>query len=85
VEELARAGRDAKAVTAGAGDRLLAVFISTLERAQAAGAVRSDLDAAHAAGLLAGICLAAEHARRDADQASRTLEVLFDGLRVRPA
>jgi AcrR family transcriptional regulator len=83
-EELARTGRDAKAVTAGAGDRLQAAFRSLLERATAAGAVRADVDAGQAVGLLAGMCLAAEHARWDADQRSRTLDVLFDGLRVRP-
>lgn len=83
-EELARAGRDAKAVTAGAGKRLHAAFTALLQRATAAGAVRPDVDADQALGLLAGMCLAAEHARWDEDQRSRTLDVLFDGLRVRP-
>jgi AcrR family transcriptional regulator len=82
-EELARAGRDAKAVTAGAGERLRVAFTSLLERARAAGAVRADVDAGQAVGLLAGMCLAAEHASWDREQRTRTLEVLFDGLRVR--
>jgi AcrR family transcriptional regulator len=82
--ELARAGRDPKAVTAGAGERLRAAFTALLERATAAGGVRPDVDTDQAVGLLAGMCLAAEHARWDADQRSRTLGVLFDGLRVHP-
>jgi AcrR family transcriptional regulator len=83
-EELARAGRDAKEVTAGAGERLRVAFTTLLERATAAGAVRADVDTDQAVGLLAGMCLAAEHARWDADRRARTLEVLFDGLRVHP-
>ena len=83
-EVLSRAGRDAKAVTAGAGERLQVAFTALLERATAAGAVRADVDTDQAVGLLAGMCLAAEHARWDAEQRSRTLGVLFDGLRAHP-
>jgi AcrR family transcriptional regulator len=83
-EALTRAGRDAKAVTAGAGERLRTGFTSMLERARAAGAVRDDVDADQAVGLLAGMCLAAEHAGWDHEQRSRTLEIVFDGLRARP-
>lgn len=77
VDALTAAGIDAKAGTPdirGSIETLLA-------RAQEAGAVRRDVGMAELLALLSATCLAAQHNGWDEGLRTRTLAIVFDGLR----
>jgi AcrR family transcriptional regulator len=73
---------DVRKSTADVGEEVRRTFALLLERAQQAGAVRSDVALPEVWILLAGACLSADHTD-DPALRSRALEVLFDGLRAR--
>ncbi|MDP4509178.1 TetR/AcrR family transcriptional regulator [Nonomuraea turcica] len=77
VDALAVAGIDAKA---GAPD-IRGAIEALLTRAQRAGAVRGDVGMAELLALLSATCLAAQHNNWDEGLRTRTLAVVFDGLR----
>ncbi|MFG1706815.1 TetR/AcrR family transcriptional regulator [Nonomuraea sp. M3C6] len=77
VDALAAAGIDAKA---GAPD-IKGPIEGLLVRAQGAGAVRGDVGMEELLALLSATCLAAQHNNWNADLRTRTLTVVFDGLR----
>ncbi len=54
-----------------------------LERAQEQGAVRDDVGIDEVSALLFAAASAAEHARTDASLRTKTLRIMFDGLRPR--
>jgi AcrR family transcriptional regulator len=85
VEGLADSGFDVKAATAGAKQQLHRAMALLLERAQAAGDVRTDVDIDDVMALIAGACHASVYAGLDADAQARTVAVLSDGLRPTPA
>jgi hypothetical protein len=80
-DALADAGVDVKAATSAAGQELRRAFGGLLTRAQQAGAVRDDVDVDQAMAVLAGACLAAEHANWDRGLQAGALRIVFDGLR----
>ncbi|WP_327010443.1 TetR/AcrR family transcriptional regulator [Dactylosporangium sp. NBC_01737] len=55
-----------------------------LHRAREAGTVRPEVEIPELMALLAGACLAAEHAGWDATLQARTLQIIFTGLRPAP-
>lgn len=77
VDALVSAGIDAKA---GVPDIRGAIEV-LLVRAQEAGAVRGDVGMAELLALLSATCLAAQHNNWDEGLRTRTLAVVFDGLR----
>jgi AcrR family transcriptional regulator len=83
-EGLADAGVNVKAVESChaqvVGDLHRAVE-TLLTRAQRAGAVRDDIRIRELIALLIGASRAAEHAAQDTELQTRTLAVVFDGLR----
>ena len=78
---LATAGIDIKSQCAETYDRMHQAIERLLERAQRAGAVRTDIDGTEAIGLVVGTCLAAEQSPGFAGSPERMLEVVFDGMR----
>jgi AcrR family transcriptional regulator len=80
---LVRAGIDPKSGLDGIGDDMRHAVELLLGRAQRAGAVRPDLRMPELMAILTAACLAAEHSQWDAQLRSRTLAVIFDGLRPR--
>ncbi|MBB5784821.1 AcrR family transcriptional regulator [Nonomuraea jabiensis] len=81
VDALAAAGIDAKAGTPD----IRGAIETLLVRAQGAGAVRGDVGMAELLALLSATCLAAQHHGWDEDLRTRTLAIVFDGLRPSPA
>lgn len=81
VDALASAGIDFKARAAAASERLKERLALLLARAQAVGAVRQDVAAPDLFSLVAGTCMAAEHAADPEASQSRMMEVVLDGLR----
>jgi AcrR family transcriptional regulator len=81
-ESMAIVGSDVRKSTADVGEEIRRTFALLLERAQQAGAVRSDVSLPEVWILLAGACLSADHTM-DAALRERALSVLFDGLRAR--
>jgi AcrR family transcriptional regulator len=79
-DALAEAGVDARQSAAGTGPGFHAAFEVLLGRAQAAGAVRSDIGVADLIALLVGASRAVEQAGTEAVRA-RTIAVILDGLR----
>jgi AcrR family transcriptional regulator len=55
-----------------------------LTRAQQAGAIRADLHMPELMALLTATCLAAEHSQWDTGLRTRTLAIVFDGMRPQP-
>ena len=84
-EALAGAGYDLDAAAEEAGYDVTAGLRGLLERAQAAGAVRDDIDYADVKALMTG-CLLRVEGRADSDLAAleRVTAVLCDGLRAGP-
>lgn len=88
-EALANAGVDLKTVAAEPSERLKRSVGELLRRAQAAGAVRADVDPEDVFGLVVGVCMASEPqsqgtgTRREDSLASRRrmLAVVCAGLR----
>lgn len=84
-EALAGAGYDLEAAAEEAGYDLTAGLRGLLERAQAAGAVRADIDYADVKALMTG-CLARAEGRADSDLAAldRVTAIVCAGLRAVP-
>ncbi|MGW4210438.1 TetR/AcrR family transcriptional regulator [Lentzea sp. NPDC004789] len=80
-EVLAGVGFDAKAKVAAVAEELDRTLERLVARAQAAGAVRSDVGMAEIQVLLNSVHLAAERTGGDKDTAMRVLTVVCDGLR----
>jgi AcrR family transcriptional regulator len=77
VDSLAGAGVDVKSVAAASSGRLRVALGKLLRRAQAAGAVRGDVDVAE---LLALMAATLEAARRSGTSSTRLFAVMRDGL-----
>lgn len=80
IDVLQAAGVDMGARFHDIGEELQAAVRPILERAQSSGVVRADVSSAELFGLVAGTCMAAEHA--PADVRVRMLEVVREGLRA---
>jgi AcrR family transcriptional regulator len=88
VDALAEAGVDVEDAAARGGGGLRGRLGVLLNRAQAAGAVRSDLGVEELLALLVGTSRAVEHAGAadgDAGRRARIVAVVVDGLRVPPS
>jgi AcrR family transcriptional regulator len=81
---LARAGIDPKAGMGDTGRDMRGAVQALLIRAQHAGAIRADLRMPELMALLTATCMAAEHSQWDAGLRTRTLAVVFDGMRPQP-
>ncbi|MBP2324780.1 AcrR family transcriptional regulator [Kibdelosporangium banguiense] len=81
-EVLAGVGFDAQARIAAVAEQLEQAIERLVERAQAAGAVRSDIGMAEIHVLLNSVHFASERANGDAEMAMRVMAVVCDGLRV---
>jgi AcrR family transcriptional regulator len=79
---LAEAGVDPKAGMSHIGRDMRTATEALLTRAQRAGALREDLHTPELWALLTAACLAAEHNQWSRQLRTRTLAILFDGLRV---
>jgi AcrR family transcriptional regulator len=85
-DALADAGVDPKAGMAELGGLMRAAIEASLVQAQEHGSIRTDVTMTEVLALLAAACLAAERNQWSADLRTRTLAVMFDGLRAgRPA
>jgi AcrR family transcriptional regulator len=81
-DELARAGVQSEQLVAGFKERLEHGFEVLLQRAQAAGAVRPDINRTDVTALVMGTCMAVnQHGCSESRQ--RLVGVLCDGFRVR--
>lgn len=80
-DALERAGIDVKARFIGVIEQLQARVAVLLERAQAAGAVRDDLNSKEVFALVHGACVAAEQQGGDAATMRRMLGIVRDGFR----
>jgi AcrR family transcriptional regulator len=80
MDELARAGIDSMALHAEAKAELENAFDVLLRRAQAAGAVRSDITTPEIGALLMGTCMAAGM-RGLSESCGHLVKILCDGLR----
>jgi AcrR family transcriptional regulator len=81
-DELARVGVSSEDLIAGVKERLERGFDVLLERAQAAGAVRGDINRTDMTALVMGTCMAAnQHGCEQSTQ--RLVGVLCDGFRAR--
>jgi AcrR family transcriptional regulator len=78
---IANFGKDSEVISS-CGQSMRATAAQLLERAQQAGAVRSDITAMDVMRLMHGIGVAVEHSPGDAD---RLLSMMFDGMRARSA
>lgn len=83
VEALAGAGFDLAEAAPEAEQRFMATLGDLLDRAQRAGAVRSDVDPHDLKTLLVG-CQAMQRYSSDPDSNTRVLAIIHDGLRTRP-
>jgi AcrR family transcriptional regulator len=84
-DALGAAGIDVKARAGGIFERTHRGVAVLLSRAQAAGAVRADVDVDELFALVQGTCAAASQAGRDAASTRRLLSVLLAGLRPEAA
>lgn len=84
-EALANAGRPQSQELVEAQQRAHAALDQLLHRAQRQHEVRDDIQTDDFVALVIGHVEAAEHAGWDPTLRDRTLRVLFDGLRARPA
>jgi len=80
-DALADAGLDARIAMSHVGQRMRDAMGALLTRAQRAGAVRDDIGVTELIALVVGASRAAEHAGWDRDVQTRTLAVVFAGLR----
>ncbi|MEU6644499.1 hypothetical protein ABZ863_18360 [Saccharomonospora sp. NPDC046836] len=83
VDSLAEAGLDPKAGTAPMRRDLEDATQVLLGRAQDAGAVRPDVELPEVIALITALCLAADRQQWNETLRIRTLDVVFDGFRVR--
>ncbi|HEU0113533.1 MAG TPA: TetR/AcrR family transcriptional regulator [Thermomicrobiales bacterium] len=79
-DALSGAGVDIASQTADLATELREALAELLTRAQRAGAVRHDIDAADLDALLAGVLLALDHRRGDTALRERMIAVVIDGL-----
>jgi AcrR family transcriptional regulator len=84
-DALAEAGIDLEHATAAVKRDLHAAISTLLARAQQAGAVRADLGPPELFALLVAASRAVEHLGDDRALQARTVAVIVDGLRPRPA
>ncbi|MBO2447504.1 TetR/AcrR family transcriptional regulator [Actinomadura barringtoniae] len=82
-EALEEAGINAREASAEVGVPLKKALATLVERAQEAGAVRSDVGLAEVMALLSGSSHAAASASGDPQVQARALDIVFDGLRPR--
>jgi len=80
-EALTAAGVTVPVAKSDIGARLLSALGVLLSRAQAAGAVRTDLVVGELIPVIIGVARAAEYAGPDATLRDRAVAILFDGLR----
>jgi AcrR family transcriptional regulator len=80
-DALAEAGVDVSQAVSGVGRELKAALDTLLTRAQRAGSVRDDVRVPELLALVAGVSRAAEHSGWDPEIQTRTLAIVFDGLR----
>ncbi|MFI6375699.1 TetR/AcrR family transcriptional regulator [Streptomyces sp. NPDC050546] len=83
VDSLWQAGVDIKASTASMYRELEDATEALLVRAQAAEAVRADVRMPEVLALITATCLAADRQQWDEALRTRTLSIVFDGLRGR--
>jgi AcrR family transcriptional regulator len=83
VEALAGIGFDLADAAPDAEERFMATLGGLLDRAQEAGAVRSDVNLHDLKTLLVG-CQAMQRYNRDSDSIRRLLAIVHDGLKPRP-
>lgn len=83
-DALEEAGVDAKAAEPDAAHEVLRAIEKLLTQAQQAGSVREDAGLPELLGLLAGACLAAKQQHWDEPLRTRTLRIIFDGLKAAP-
>lgn len=82
-DELARAGVNSEDLIAGVKERLEHGFDVLLERAQAVGSVRGDINRTDMTALVMGTCMAANQ-HGCAESTQRLVGVLCDGFRAHP-
>jgi AcrR family transcriptional regulator len=82
-DALAEAGVDVGTASSETNGRLRTALAGLLDRAQQAGAVRSDVGVGELTALLVGASRAVAHAGDDRTVRDRVLTVLLDGLRAR--
>jgi AcrR family transcriptional regulator len=80
-DALEEAGIDARAAAPDAAHDVQRAIDTLLTRAQRAGAVRDDAGLPELLGLIAGACLAAKNQHWSEPLRTRTLGIIFDGLR----
>jgi Transcriptional regulator SbtR-like, C-terminal domain len=85
IDAIARAGVEVQTTVAAAAVGLRREIGHLLARAQDSGAVRSDIDTADLMAVLSGVLLALRHRANQGADPQRTLAILRDGLRPRPA
>ncbi len=81
-DELARAGVQSEELVSGVKERLEDGFELLLKRAQAAGAVRLDIDRSDVTALVMGTCMAVNQ-HGCSGSTKRLVSVLCDGFRAR--
>jgi AcrR family transcriptional regulator len=82
IDALSGAGIDFKEISSGIRPRLEEVSATLLERAQAAGEIRRDVEMADLFGLVIGTCEMAGKETRCSH--SRMMSIVLDGLRTKP-
>jgi AcrR family transcriptional regulator len=82
---VAQAGIDPKSGMADISRGMRGAIEKVLVRAQQAGAVRGDLHMAELLALLSAICMGVERQQWDQRLRTRTLSLIFDGLRAHHA
>jgi hypothetical protein len=80
---LVRAGIDPKSGMTDVGRDMRHAVEVLLDRAQQAGTVRPDLRMPELMAILTATCMAAEHSQWDVQLRTRTLAIVFDGMRPR--
>lgn len=83
-DELARVGVESEQLVAAVKERLERAFDVLLQNAQAAGAVREDINRTDVTALVMCCCMAADQ-QGCRDATPRLVAVLCDGFRVRPS
>jgi AcrR family transcriptional regulator len=81
VDALADAALDSRIARSQVGQETVQALGALLARAQRGGAVRDDIGVTELIALVVGASRAAEHIGQDAALRTRTLQVVFDGLR----
>lgn len=80
-DAMGAAGFDIKSQCAETLDEMKRAVDVLIGRARAAGAVRPDISAAEAIGLVVGACQASQHSGYDDATSQRMLDVICDGMR----